>query len=212
MANKTMKLIPNKVKGTETMKRQDFEPFQGNLKKQNNESEIKDLCKRILKGFRAPIYIWEGHNLILDGHQRLKALKKLYGQGYMLEGDMVPVVRIEADTEKEAREAVLEYNSKYSEFDTEELNLWAPDLDLDGIRLGIDIDLGDDDKKDLGDEEEIVSWTKAKGVIHKGDIIQLGDHILMCGSSTDKDHVAELMGDKKADMVFTDPPYNMNFE
>ena len=43
-----------------------------------------------------------------------------------------------------------------------------------------------------------------------GDIWQLGNHRLMCGDSTNKDDVSKLMNGKKADMVFTDPPYGMN--
>lgn len=45
----------------------------------------------------------------------------------------------------------------------------------------------------------------------RGDIYQLGDHRLMCGDSTDKDDVEKLMAGEKADMVFSDPPYNMNY-
>ena len=45
-----------------------------------------------------------------------------------------------------------------------------------------------------------------------GDIWQLGNHRLMCGDSTDADSVARLMDGKKADMVFTDPPYGMNLD
>ena len=45
-----------------------------------------------------------------------------------------------------------------------------------------------------------------------GDIYQLGNHRLMCGDSTNKDNVEDLMNGIKADMVFTDPPYGMKKE
>ncbi|WP_319508907.1 hypothetical protein [uncultured Methanolobus sp.] len=44
-----------------------------------------------------------------------------------------------------------------------------------------------------------------------GDIWELGSHRLLCGDSTDPDQVAKLMGEEKADMVFTDPPWNVNY-
>lgn len=48
--------------------------------------------------------------------------------------------------------------------------------------------------------------------VKPGDIIRLGDHLLMCGDSTCKDDVEKLMGTEKADLVFTDPPYGMGKE
>lgn len=47
--------------------------------------------------------------------------------------------------------------------------------------------------------------------IVKGKVIKLGQHRLMCGDATNEDDVAKLMMDEKADMVFTDPPYNANY-
>lgn len=204
--------IKNHVQWAEYIKRKELKPFQGDLKKQNNEAEIKDLCTRIKKGRKMPICIRKDHdNFILDGHQRLKALNKLAREWRTLEDDNVPVIYITADDEKTARETVLEMNSKYSEFDREELILFSENLDLEWMRLWIDLELGDEPNINKEKEDIIPRWEATK-TIKKGDIIKLGEHTLMCGSALDPDDMKNLMKEDKADMVFTDPPYNMNFE
>jgi DNA modification methylase len=65
------------------------------------------------------------------------------------------------------------------------------------------------DEEDNADEE--IEFTKTnKRNIKQGDIWLLGNHRLGCGNSLDEKHMAKLMNDKKADMIFTDPPYNIN--
>ena len=121
-------MIINKVKGSAFIKRKDLENFQWKLKKLDNTEKIENLANRILKvGFKAPIFIWDWHKKILDGHQRSRALNLLAERWETLENDNIPVVYIIADTLEEAKESVLEYNSKYSEFDTMELHEWLID-------------------------------------------------------------------------------------
>ena len=108
-----------------------------------------------------------------------------------------------------------------SEFTIEEFHkvylpdeMEMPDIEMPGSVRSSD-DSSDEDYNPSKDEEfndedqedeaviEVVN-----PVIKKGDVIQLGKHRLMCGSSQDREAVTLLMGDEKADMMFTDPPYN----
>lgn len=85
------------------------------------------------------------------------------------------------------------------DFDTEELEDWG---------LDVDFAIEEEEKEVVEDEvpEEVETRCKL------GDIWQLGEHRLMCGDSTKVDDVEKLMNGKKADMVFTDPPYGMKKE
>jgi len=62
------------------------------------------------------------------------------------------------------------------------------------------------------EDYEIPEIDKIKTDIKRGDIYQLGNHRLMCGDATNKQDVEALMNGKKADMIFTDPPYGVEYE
>ena len=86
----------------------------------------------------------------------------------------------------------------------------------DSVQLaewGLDVWENEDDKEPeagLIEDDEIPEVKESK--VKRGDIWQLGEHRIMCGDSTSSDDVAKLMNGEKADMVFTDPPYNIAFE
>ena len=82
-----------------------------------------------------------------------------------------------------------------------------PDWGLDPQALGIDEQPAEpqEAQEDDFDEEK----DKVETVCQKGDIWQLGQHRLMCGSSTDPDCMGKLMAGERADIAFTSPPYNM---
>ncbi|MFZ9739572.1 MAG: DNA methyltransferase [Prochlorotrichaceae cyanobacterium] len=71
---------------------------------------------------------------------------------------------------------------------------------------------GDGDYQGLTDEDEIPDEEQAETRVKRGEVWQLGRHRIMCGDSTCKADVERLMDGKKADMVFTDPPYGVNYE
>ena len=187
--------------------------FQGNLKT-ITRANLDKLKRSILKhGFTAPIFVWKGvDNHILDGHQRLKALVEMRQEGYNI--PLLPVVYIDADSEVHAKEKLLYITSQYGEFSTDGFTAFAEGLDFDfsDIRLAdgeftFQVDeteetAGDDETPEL--QDEVVS--------ELGEIYELGPHRLMCGDSTDREQVLRLMGSEKADMVFTDPPYGVDYD
>lgn len=104
-----------KVKGMNLTNRDidELEHFQGNLKDLPKE-DFEKLKSRIEKnGFAAPIFVWvnDGVNHILDGHQRLRTLKTMRETGYEIPA--IPVVEIDASDIKEAREMVIQFASVY---------------------------------------------------------------------------------------------------
>lgn len=127
------KTIKINITGTSTTRIEELQELQGTLKKISPQN-LKKLCESMKRrGFNNPIFIW--NNNILDGHQRLKALKKLLGDGYSLvnaEGlktNLIPVVHINAKDRSEAAELIFEYNSQYGDFD--DINGFIKDFSMD---------------------------------------------------------------------------------
>ena len=114
-------------------------------------------------------------------------------------------------TKAEFKEYNIRSNKNTGEFD---FDLLANNFEIDELlEWGFDESelIGFDGPKDgLTDDDEIPEATKA--ICKMGDLWQLGDHRLLCGDSTKKADVEALMGEQKADMVFTDPPYNVDYE
>ena len=158
-------------------------------------------------GFKVPIVI-DNNNVIIAGHTRLKASKKLGLES-------VPCIIADDLTEEQVRAFRLADNkaSELSTWDMEKLNLELDTLyEINMQDFGF-IDLTDysnssKDKEIVEDEvpEEVEPIAKL------GDIYQLGDHRLICGDSTDAEVINKLMDGIKADMILSDPPYGMNLD
>jgi len=114
--------IKMRIQGLPTKLIGEFENFQGNLKSLK-ERDMEKLKKSMLRnGFNAPIFCWAGHDYILDGHQRIKAIDELLHEGHTLQGGpKLPYVGIEADNEQQAAEMVLTYNSQYGHMSNKSL-------------------------------------------------------------------------------------------
>lgn len=181
-----------------------IKPYERNARK-HEDFDIDAIAKSIEKyGFDDPIGIWGADNIIVEGHGRLLAAKKL---GI----NEVPIIRLDHLTEKERREYALVHN-KVAELSDWDFDLLADELeglDFDGFDFGFDLP-GEDEAEIVEDKAPEVDEAKEPKA-KLGDIYQLGRHRLMCGDSTSADDVAKLMDGQKADMVFTDPPYNVDY-
>jgi DNA modification methylase len=140
--------------------------------------------------------------IILGGNMRFRACKEAGIKE-------IPVIITDLSEDKQ-REFLIKDNTSggewdwdmlANEWDVEELQVWG--LDLPSFDID-DVGTAEEDNYDVPDtiETDIVL----------GDLFEIGEHRLLCGDSTDSDSVAKLMDGKKADMVFTDPPYNVDYE
>ena len=178
-------------------------PYPDNPRK--NDNAVNAVAESIKQcGYCSPIVIDEG-NVILAGHTRLKALKKLKWKE-------VECVRKTGLTEEQKKKYRILDNktNELAEWDFDLLEEEIDGLDFDGFDFGFDFNSDEDDAEIIEDEVPEVN-EEIEPTVKLGDIWQLGEHRLMCGDSTDKATVELLMDGKKADMVFTDPPYNMAF-
>ena len=171
-----------------------------------NDNAVDKVAESIKQfGFKSPIVL-DKNNVIICGHTRLKASQRLGLKE-------VPCIVADDLTEEQIKAYRLADNktAEYAEWDFNLLNEELDDiLNIDMSDFGFDLDLGlDEEEKEIIEDEvpDIPEEPKAK----LGDIYQLGNHRLMCGDSTSEEDVAKLMNGVKADMVFTDPPYNMNY-
>ena len=178
-----------------------LKPYEKNARK-HAEYDVGQIAHSIEEyGFNDPIGIWGKDNIIVEGHGRLLAAKKLG----MKE---VPCIRLDDLTDKQRREYAILHNK------TAELSSWDFDLLAEDIGeldfSGFDIDWGfpeNEEEKEIIEDEPPEVDEEHEPICKLGDIWQLGRHKLICGDSTDKATVERLMDGKKADMVFTDPPY-----
>lgn len=159
-------------------------------------------------GFKGAIIV-RSDGEVVDGHLRLKALKKLGWKE-------VPVVLGDEWTPEEVRAFRLGINrsAEWAEWDEELLQLELAELGEAGFDLSVldfEVDIAPPPAEGLTDADAVPE-VKKDPVSKEGDIWILGKHRLMCGDSTEAANVALLMDGKKADMVFTDPPYGMKLD
>lgn len=177
-------------------------PYENNPR--NNRQAIPYVKKSIEQfGFKVPIII-DNNNVIVCGHTR-------YLAAIELQMSTIPCVRADDLTEEQIKAFRIADNkvSEYSEWDFDKLM-----QELDGIQeldmsmFGFD-DSNQDEievEEDGFTEEDIPEQPKSK----RGQLYSLGNHRLLCGDSTSESDVDILMDGSIADLVVTDPPYNVN--
>ena len=164
-------------------------------------------------GYVEPVIWNKSTGRVIGGHQRLKILLSM-GM------DEIECVVVEMDEEKE-KALNIALNKIGGDWDKEKLTLLITDLNvstfdvsLTGFDPGEIDDLFKDSIKDKikEDDFDVDSELKKPAVSRLGDVWILGRHRLVCGDSTKKDIFDVLMDGKAANLVVTDPPYNVNYE
>ena len=142
-------------------------------------------------------------NIVLGGNMRLRACK---------EAGLKEVYIVKADqlTEKQQREFIIKDNVGFGEWDWDDLaNEWDVD-ELEDWGLDLPFDLKVEELEAEEDDYDIPAEIKTDIVL--GDLIEIGEHRLLCVDSTDSDQVAKLMNGEKADLLLTDPTYGIDYD
>ncbi len=196
-----MKTIKEKIKN---LKLAEYNPRRITDKELDN---LKNSLKEF--GFIQPV-VANKDKTVISGHQRIKAWEALGN-------DTVPTLLLDINKSKE-KALNLAMNKIGGDWDFDKLYEVINDL-----RITDDLKFTGFDEKEVSNildqfiEEDIEESTdeiaeKVEPRAKQGDIYQLGEHRLMCGDSTSIEDIEELTEGKKMDMVWTDPPYNVNYE
>jgi DNA modification methylase len=172
----------------------------------SHDDEQIERLSEILKyqGWRYPIKVSNQSGYITSGHGRVLA-------ALQLQLPTVPISYQDYETEDQEYADLIADNAiaSWSILDRAQIELEIKNLptDFNLDLLGLkDLDLGDNEGK--CDEDEVPEKVEPKSKL--GDLYKLGDHRLLCGDSTLIDSVQKLMSGHQADLVVTDPPYNVS--
>lgn len=182
-------------------------PYERNAKI-HNENQIEKIVKSIQEfGFLNPCLIDKDNNVIA-GHGRVMAAKKLGWQ-------KIPCLYIEGLTEAQRRAYILADNrlSELAEWDRDLISEELETLKAEGFDIlltGFSIDdIVIDDDFGVEHEASAPQIVETKAQVKRGEVYALGQNRLMCGDSTKTEDVLKLMGGEYADLLETDPPYNV---
>jgi len=145
--------------------------------------------------------------VIVGGNQRFEVAKKM-GM------ETVPVFWVDIQDLVREKELNIRLNKAQGEWDWDILQ---KDFDISSLTnwgfSNLEIDTGiDNSKKKIKEETDATPETPEKSRTEQGILFMLGKHRLLCGDSTKKEHYELLMGGGKAKLIFTDPPYSVNYK
>jgi DNA modification methylase len=181
----------------------------------HSEKQVTQIAASIVEfGFTNPI-LAGSDGVIVAGHGRLAAAQKL---GL----DSVPVVVLDHLTPTQRRALIIADNriAENAGWDDTMLRIELQSLQEDGFNLditGFDADAlaeimaGEETTVDGQTDDDAVPEVPVTPISRPGDVWELGNHRLLCGDATDPASYEALMADGQADMVFTDPPYNVDY-
>ena len=189
----------------------DLTPYERNPRK--NDEAVKKVAASLERfGLVKNSVVVDENMVLITGHTTLKAMRSL---GWKT---CPAVTQVYGLTEEEKR-AYRIADNKLGELAEWDLELLA--LELDDLKvLDFDLDQTGFDDKELGkildtskeaSEDDYEPPVEIETSIQRGDLFRLGRHRLLCGDATRAEDVGRLMDGEKADMVFTDPPYNVDY-
>ena len=200
----------------EKLKLSEITPYINNAKEHPQEQidQIKGSIKEF--GFNDPIAVDE-NNVIIEGHGRYIALQQLGVEE-------VEVIRLDHLSEIQKKQYIIAHNklTMNTGFNLEKLKLELKEIEINEKDLSLtgfeieelkDLNIGsleveiDEFKEDEPPEVDLEKEPYSK----LGDLYMLGSHRLLCGDSTKVEDVTKVMLTDKADLVFTDPPWNVNY-
>lgn len=181
----------------------------------HSKQQIGQIANSIKEfGFTNPLLI-DQCDTVIAGHGRLEAAK-------LLGLEQVPTIRLDQLSDDQIRAYVIADNklAENAGWDRELLALelqYLSDLDVEfdisviGFEMAeIDVLIGElDPGESAGGEDEVPPIRTGPSITQTGDIWAIGPHRLICGDSTDRSVYSRLLGDERAQMIFTDPPYNV---
>ena len=207
-----------------------FFELQEDFKKSDPDKLSKLQMLILTRGFKYSFKVWRdpdnGRLMIIDAHQRRKALLGLRKYGYEIPD--IPYEEIQAATKQEAVEEIAAYNSEFAQKNPDTILFEKYKISEDTLstfNLGYELkkhDFNIGSEKLFATEHEAseiqedavgftVPETEDDVFARTGDVFLLGDNRLMCGDCRSKKDVITLMNGRKADMILTDPPYNVNY-
>lgn len=205
-----MTVVPSKI----VLRRPaSLKPYAGNARR-HSKRQVKQIAKSIQRwGFTNPVLVSDDDEIIA-GHGRVMAAKEI---GL----EEIPTLRLSHLSAAERRAYVIADNklALNAGWDTEILAIELQglidlnfDVELTGFSLA-EIDLTLDQARDKSDENiapaDVVPEPAEHPVSHRGDIWLMGQHRLICGDARNANDYQALLGNERADLVFTDPPYNV---